>query len=240
MTKLTQLIVQGTSGGALYGLVALCLVLSYKATEVLNFAQGDVVMFSAFLGWGLVVAAGLPFWLSFVVVVCISAALCFLLEAKLCTGDLGRVDDNGRVHLLGRVRAQSVGARGESISPEIAEDALRLSAYVADAILVPAEGGHSAALLSLDEERARKYAQLHRLPFTDYASLLRRPEITSLIAAQVEIANGRLPGNHRVRTTRVVPRSLHPGDEELTPAVRLNCGAVASRYANLFTEPLGV
>ncbi|WP_162246071.1 AMP-dependent synthetase/ligase [Variovorax sp. Root318D1] len=163
-----------------------------------------------------------------------------LEDGWLRTGDLGRVDEHRRVHLLGRVRAQSIGARGESISPEIAEDAFRLSAYIADAIVVPAEGGHSAALLALDEERIRKHAQQQRLPFTDYASLLGLPEITALIAAQVEIANGRLPENHRVRTIRVIPRSLHQGDEELTPALRLNRRVVASRYANLFTEPLGV
>jgi long-chain acyl-CoA synthetase len=33
---------------------------------------------------------------------------------------------------------------------------------------------------------------------------------------------------------------LHQGDEELTPALRLNRMVVASRYADLFTEPLGV
>ncbi|MGJ3699711.1 AMP-dependent synthetase/ligase [Variovorax sp. AFSI2.2] len=163
-----------------------------------------------------------------------------LADGWLRTGDLGRVDAQGRVQLLGRVRAQTIGARGESISPEIAEDAFRLSAYIADAIVVPAEGGHSAALLALDEERIRKHAQQQRLSFTDYASLLGLPEITALIAAQVEIANGRLPENHRVRTIRVIPRSLHQGDEELTPALRLNRSVVASRYADLFTEPLGV
>ena len=40
-------------------------------------------MLSAFLGWGLVVAVGLPFWLSFVLVLGIYAALCFLLEASV-------------------------------------------------------------------------------------------------------------------------------------------------------------
>jgi long-chain acyl-CoA synthetase len=154
-------------------------------------------------------------------------------DGWLRTGDLGRVDEQGRVHLLGRVRARALGAGGEHISPEIAEEAFRLSTYIADAIVVPAEGGHSAALLSLDEERIRKYAQQHRLPFTDYSSLLGLPEIASLVAAQVEIANGRLPENHRVRTIRVIPRSLHPGDEELTPALRLNRWVVASRYAEL-------
>jgi len=161
-------------------------------------------------------------------------------DGWLRTGDLGRVDEHGRVELLGRVRARTVGGGGEHISPEIAENSFRLSPYIADAIVVPAEGGRSTALLSLDEERIRKYAQLHRLPFTDYTSLLGLPEIASLIEAQVKVANGRLPENQRVGTTRVIPRSLHPGDEELTPALRLNRRVVASRYANLFTEPIGV
>ena len=161
-------------------------------------------------------------------------------DGWLRTGDLGRVNEHGRVELLGRVRARAVGAGGEHISPEIAEDAFRLSPYIADAIVVPAEGGRSAALLALDEEWIRKYAQLHRLPFTDYPSLLGLPEIASLIAAQVKVANGRLPENQRVGTTRVIPRALHSGDEELTPALRLNRQVVASRYANLFTEFIGV
>jgi long-chain acyl-CoA synthetase len=162
-----------------------------------------------------------------------------LPDGWLRTGDLGRADEHGRVHLLGRLRARTVGTRGEAISPEIAEDAFRLSAYIADAIVVASEDGHSAALLALDEERIRKHAQQQRLPFTDYASLLGLPEISALVAAQVEIANGRLPEAHRVRTIRVIPRSLHQGDEELTPAMRLNRTVVARRYANLFTEPLG-
>jgi len=90
MTQLTQLLVQGISTGAIFGLVPLGFVLSYKTTEVLNFAQGDVVILSAFLGWGLIVAAGSPFWLKFLVVLGISAALCFLLEAKIMRRIVGR------------------------------------------------------------------------------------------------------------------------------------------------------
>ena len=90
MTQLTQLIVQGISAGAIYGLVALGLVLSYKTSEVLNFAQGDVVMLSALLGWGLIAGAGLPFWLSLAAVVVITSTLCFLLEAKIMRRIVGR------------------------------------------------------------------------------------------------------------------------------------------------------
>jgi len=54
-----------------------------------------------------------------------------------------------------------------------------------------------------------------------------------LIAAQVQIANGRLPERHRVRSFRIIPRPLRSGDEELTPAMRLNRWVVARRYADL-------
>lgn len=101
MTQLTQLIVQGISTGAIYGLVALGLVLSYKATEVLNFAQGDVVMLSAFLGWGLIVGAGLPFWPSLFLVLAIAAALCFVLEAKIMRRIVGRPQFAGVMLTIG-------------------------------------------------------------------------------------------------------------------------------------------
>lgn len=153
-------------------------------------------------------------------------------EGWLRTGDLGRVDEQGRVRLRGRVQAQVASGEGAPISPEVAEDAFRLSAYIADAVVMHKDG-RLAALLLLDEERIRIYAQQHKLPFTDYTSLLVLPEIDALIAAQVQIANGRLAEHHRVRSVRVIPRSLRSGDEELTPALRLNRWVVARRYADL-------
>jgi branched-chain amino acid transport system permease protein len=40
-------------------------VLTYKATEIVNFAQGDLLMLSAFLAWGFIVGLGWPYWLAF-------------------------------------------------------------------------------------------------------------------------------------------------------------------------------
>ena len=101
MTQLAQLILQGISTGAIYGLVALGLVLSYKASEVLNFAQGDVVMLSAFLGWGLTAGAGVPFWIALPAVVVIASVLCYLLEAKIMRRIVGRPQFAGVMLTIG-------------------------------------------------------------------------------------------------------------------------------------------
>jgi len=52
----------------------------------------------------------------------------------------------------------------------------------------------------------------------------------SMIRAQVEIANMRLPEAHRVRDLQIIPRSLRSGDEELTPTLRLNRRVVLEQY----------
>ena len=78
-----QLCLNGIAIGAIYALVALGLVMIYKATETINFAHGDILMASAFVGWGLIAVAGLPFWLAALVTILLAAALAYFLEARV-------------------------------------------------------------------------------------------------------------------------------------------------------------
>lgn len=76
-----QLTVNGISVGAIYALVALGVVLIYKATEVLNFAHGDFLVIAAFSAWGLITVVGLPFWLAVLITLAITALLAYGLDA---------------------------------------------------------------------------------------------------------------------------------------------------------------
>ena len=78
-----QLAINGIAVGAIYALVALGLVLTYKATEVLNFAHGDVLMLSAFTGWALIVGLGWPFWLALPAAVVLIGVFNYGLEQHL-------------------------------------------------------------------------------------------------------------------------------------------------------------
>ena len=65
MHQLLQQIFSGLAAGAVYASLALALVMIYRATELVNFAQGEMAMFSTYIAWTLV-NAGLPFWAAFV------------------------------------------------------------------------------------------------------------------------------------------------------------------------------
>ena len=64
--EIFQLLLSGFASGCVYGLIALGFVLIYKATEAVNFAQGDMMMFGAFVTIWLTNSnySDLPFWLS--------------------------------------------------------------------------------------------------------------------------------------------------------------------------------
>ncbi|SFI99716.1 branched-chain amino acid ABC transporter permease [Aerobium aerolatum] len=77
-----QLLVSGLANGCVYGLVAMGFVLIYKATEAVNFAQGDFMMLGAFICLGLTNPQfmGLPFWVSVPVAIAIMGVFGYALD----------------------------------------------------------------------------------------------------------------------------------------------------------------
>jgi len=61
----------GLANGGIYACVALALVMIYQATHLVNFAQGEMAMFSTYIAWSLI-NAGLPYWVAFVLAIAIS------------------------------------------------------------------------------------------------------------------------------------------------------------------------
>lgn len=82
LVQFAQQVVSGTAIGCVYALVALGFVLIYKATEVVNFAQGELMMVGAFLAYTFIVILGMGFWFG---------ALLALLATALLGGALDRV-----------------------------------------------------------------------------------------------------------------------------------------------------
>jgi branched-chain amino acid transport system permease protein len=71
MERLIQVIVDGIATGSLYGALALAVVLIFRTTGIVNFAQGEMAMFSTFVAWGLL-EAGLPLGLAILATLALS------------------------------------------------------------------------------------------------------------------------------------------------------------------------
>ena len=85
-----QLVISGIAQGCIYGLIALGFVLIYKATETVNFAQGDLMMLGGFLGLSFMVVMGMPFWVAFLATLVVSMLFGMLMERALLRPLLGQ------------------------------------------------------------------------------------------------------------------------------------------------------
>ena len=79
MEALLQQIISGLATGGIYASIALALVMVYQATHLVNFAQGEMAMFSTYGAWTLI-RAGVPYWETFFIVIVASFVVGVLLE----------------------------------------------------------------------------------------------------------------------------------------------------------------
>ena len=79
MQELAQQVVSGLASGSIYASMALALVLIYRSMNVINFAQGEMAMFTTFIAWQLI-QQGLPLWGAFAITIGVAFAGAVLLE----------------------------------------------------------------------------------------------------------------------------------------------------------------
>ena len=75
MAEFFQQVVAGLASGAIFAALALALVLIHRATGVINFAQGEMAMFTTYIAWTLIENHGLNIWLAFAVTLVFAFAL---------------------------------------------------------------------------------------------------------------------------------------------------------------------
>src|SRR5437773_9552371 len=89
MLDFIQQLVGGVALGCVYGLIALGFVLIYKATEVVNFAQGDLMMLGGFFAFTFITQLGLDYWVGLPLTVLAMAAFGALVERVVVRPILG-------------------------------------------------------------------------------------------------------------------------------------------------------
>jgi branched-chain amino acid transport system permease protein len=88
--RILQLVINGAASGCIYGLIALGFVLIYKATEMVNFAQGDIMMLGGFVAFSLIAHFHLPYWVGGILAILITGAFGYALDALVLRRVIGQ------------------------------------------------------------------------------------------------------------------------------------------------------
>ena len=161
-----------------------------------------------------------------------------LLDAEgwVHTGDLGAVDAEGYLSIVGRKKELIITAGGKNISPNNIEGILKEHPLVGQVCCVGDMKPFISALIVLDGEAAPVWAAQNGVPFRDFAAFSRDDRVLAEVAKAVETANERLAKVEQIKKWRVLEREWTPETEELTPTLKLKRNVVHEKYAAEISE----
>ena len=154
-------------------------------------------------------------------------------QGWLHTGDVGRIDDDGFVYVVDRMKDIIITAGGKNITPSEIENQLKFSPYITDAVVVGDRRPYLTCLVMIDHENVTKFAQDNDVPFTNYTSLCHAREVEDLVSAEIEAVNAQFARVETIKKFRLIDQLLDPEDDELTPTQKLKRKVVNEKYADL-------
>ncbi|MCK6414669.1 MAG: long-chain fatty acid--CoA ligase [Giesbergeria sp.] len=152
-------------------------------------------------------------------------------EGWLHTGDVGVVDEDGFFRITDRMKDIIITAGGKNITPSELENELKFSPYITDAVVIGDKRAYLTVIIMIDQENVEKFAQDADIPFSNYASLTRAPEVQELIQKEIDRVNQKFARVEQIKKFYLLDTQLTAEDEELTPTMKLKRKLVEKKYA---------
>jgi long-chain acyl-CoA synthetase len=167
-------------------------------------------------------------------------AAVFTKDGGFRTGDMGYIDPQGFLFLTGRIKEQYKLENGKYVVPTPIEEALKLSPYVANAMVYGDNRPYNVALIVADIPALRRWAETEhaRLPY-DEEGILKEESVRALFKAEIEKFGAAFKGFEAIRDFALIATDFTTDNGMLTPSLKLKRRKVIETYASLFEQMYG-
>ena len=149
-----------------------------------------------------------------------------LRDGWLCSGDLGKLDEQGNLVITGRKKEIIITAGGKNITPKNIESALKEHALIAEAVVIGDRRKYLTALLILDPDALARFAK-----DKGASASVEAPEVKAELQRAIDAVNSRLARVETVKKFTVLPEAFSIDGGELTPTMKVKRKVVHQKYA---------
>jgi long-chain acyl-CoA synthetase len=155
------------------------------------------------------------------------------------TGDIGELDDNGYLKITDRKKDFFKTSGGKYVAPSLIESTFKgLCPYVSQFVVYGADHNFVTALVTLDAEAIREWADGHGMT-GDYRAIVTSPEVRDMVQTYIDTLNVNLNRWEQIKKFVVLDHDLTVDDGELTPSLKLRRKVVNDKYGDLLDSLYG-
>jgi long-chain acyl-CoA synthetase len=149
------------------------------------------------------------------------------------TGDIGHLDEDGFLVITDRKKDLIVTSGGKNVAPQPIENILKMSPYIANAVVLGDRKRFVSALIVPDFEKLEAYARAHGIPFKDRDELVGSTRVVEFMRAEVEKATPLLASYERIKKIVLLGRDFDIEEGEITPSLKVRRSIVEGKYQDL-------
>lgn len=146
------------------------------------------------------------------------------------TGDLGEIDDDGFLRIIGRAKDILVTAAGKNVAPGPLEDILRSHRLVSEAMVVGDGRPTVMALITLDEEQLPEWLKQHHREVVPASELTKDEQVRAAIQKVVDKANASVSKAEAIKKFTILSRDFTLEDEEITNSLKVRRHIVTEHF----------
>jgi long-chain acyl-CoA synthetase len=148
------------------------------------------------------------------------------------TGDIGELDEIGRINITDRLKNIIVLANGKNVSPGPMEAALGTSKYIAQAVILGDRQPYTGVLIAPEFDEVGTWAAASGIAEMPPEQLIEEKSVQKLIEAEVRAKLDGFAIFERPRRVALLPRQLTEEEGELTPSLKVKLRVVKDRWAD--------
>ena len=152
-----------------------------------------------------------------------------LQDGWLHTGDIGRIDDKGRIQITDRKKDMIVNDKGDNVSPQKVESMLSLQPEIGQAMVIGDRRPYIVGLIVPDREWAEGWAEAQGVS-ADPQALDENPAFHAVLRAAVDRVNAELSVIEKVRRFALADEPFAIENEEMTPSLKIRRHKIKERY----------
>lgn len=154
-----------------------------------------------------------------------------LIDGWLHTGDIAQDAGDNSISIVDRKKDIMINAAGKNLAPSLIENTMKASPFIKECIIIADKRPYVTALIQLDFETTRLWAESQNIAYTTFRSLTQNDAVQDIIQKEIDRQNELLARVEQVKKFWLLPKELDHDDGEVTATMKVRRSKIIELYA---------